>query len=147
MKVVLISCVSKKMELAPNQKVAAKDLYVSTMFRLAWQYAQTFKPDRIYILSAKHGLLRPDTEIASYNQTLNSASAAKRREWADEVMKSLRNEGIDPQRDEVIILAGQNYSRYLAPQIAHCRQPYRENGCKGMGYILKFLKDEIEKSK
>lgn len=147
MKVVLVSCAAKKAMLRPGEKTAAKDLYTSPMFKMAWEYARQLKPDRIYILSAKHGLLRPDTKIATYNQTLNAASAAKRREWANEVMKSLCNEGINPQRDEVIILAGQNYSCYLAPQIAHCRQPYQEHGCKGMGYILKFLKDEVKKSK
>lgn len=147
MKVVLISCVSPKKSLKPGQKVAAKDLYVSPLFRMAWQYAEKQNPDSIYILSAKYGLIKPDCKIATYNKSLNNVSASQRKEWSNRVIESLLNENVDLQHDEIIILAGHNYSRYLTSKIANCRLPYRENKCKGIGYILKFLKNEIGESK
>ena len=144
-KVVLISCVKKKKALAPGQTVAAKDLYESPMFRMAWQYAVNMKPDRIYILSAKHGLVAPDKKIGTYNQTLNDASVSERKRWSAEVLSALCREGLDLNRDQFVILAGKNYSQYLLPSLKHYSLPYQENGCSGMGYILQFLKHETGK--
>lgn len=58
-KTVLISCVSKKQK----YRAKAQDLYISPLFKLNLEYAQELKPDAIFILSAKHGLLHLDTEI------------------------------------------------------------------------------------
>jgi len=52
-KIVLISCSSKK----SAHKSKAKNLYISTLFRLSLAYAKKLKPDKIFILSAKYGLL------------------------------------------------------------------------------------------
>ena len=65
--IVLISCVSQKL----SHRAKAKDLYVSTLFRLNLKYAKILNPDAIYILSAKHGLLSLEQEIEPYEQTLN----------------------------------------------------------------------------
>ena len=58
-KIVLISCASKK---APF-KAKAEALYVSPLFVLNLRYAKSLKPDSIFILSAKYGLLDLDKEI------------------------------------------------------------------------------------
>ena len=63
MKIALISCVSKKQELSDGEKVKAKDLYISPLFKMAYDYAKKLDVDRVFILSAKHGLLSPDKEI------------------------------------------------------------------------------------
>lgn len=63
MKIALISCVSKKQELADGEKVKAIDLYISPLFKMAYNYAQKLNVDKIFILSAKHGLLSPEKEI------------------------------------------------------------------------------------
>ena len=55
-KIVLISCVSKKLVHAAK----VRDIYVSPLFRLNLAYAESLKPDAIYVLSAKHGLLPLD---------------------------------------------------------------------------------------
>lgn len=145
MKVVLVSCAAKKRNLAQGQTVAAKDLYVSPLFKMAWQYAVKMNPDRIYILSAKHGLVPPNKKIGTYNQTLNDASTAERKRWAAEVLSALRNEGLNLSKDQFVILAGNNYSQFLLPALKHYSLPYQDNGCAGMGYILQFLKNEIGK--
>jgi hypothetical protein len=52
-KVILISCVSKKRSL----KSKARDLYISALFKKNLHYALQQKPEQIFILSAKYGLV------------------------------------------------------------------------------------------
>ena len=47
MKVVLISCASKKL----NRKAKAEDLYISPLFKLNLKYAKSLNPDKIFILA------------------------------------------------------------------------------------------------
>ena len=70
--IVLIACSSRK----GFKPAKAADLYQSSLFRKSMAYAQSLRPDEIHILSAKHGLLRRDAEIAPYNVTLNKKSRA-----------------------------------------------------------------------
>jgi uncharacterized protein DUF6884 len=70
---------------------------------------------RWFILSAKYGLLDPDTEIAPYEKTLNGAAVSEKRKWAEEITASLRQK-LSPS-DIVVITAGENYCRYLTPLI------------------------------
>ena len=60
---VFITCTSEK----ASHRCKAKDMYTSALFKKCWEYAQTLNPDKIYILSAKHHLLNPNTEINPYN--------------------------------------------------------------------------------
>jgi len=117
-RIVLISCVSKKL----SEKSKAKDMYISTLFKLNLAYAKKLNPDAIFILSAKHGLLDLDTKIDPYNITLNNMSSNQRKTWADGVAKQLEGR-TDLQKDHFIFLAGQNYRKYLAPHIASCEIP------------------------
>jgi hypothetical protein len=71
--------------------------------------------DQWYILSAEHGLLRPDAIIAPYNKTLNEMPLAERRMWADKVLNTLAT--LLAAGDEVIILAGKRYREFVIPQI------------------------------
>ena len=145
MKIVLISCVSKKQEETKGNTVSAKNLYASPLFIKAWNYAKNIitPGDRIYILSAKYGLLSPDKEIKWYDETLYKQSVEKRKQWADEVLKNLRKEGCDLENDEFILLAGDIYCKYLLGKngIRNAHQVYKENNLKGIGYILKYLSD------
>ena len=141
MKVVLISCVKMKQEVVHR----AKDLYTSPLFRKAWAYAQMLQADRIYILSAKYGLTDPEQLIERYDVTLNNMPSSERRAWAQGVLDRMKQVGIDPQRDEFIILAGRNYYHYrylLGPSgLQHYTLPY--NGCTSIGKILQLLNHNI----
>lgn len=140
MRIALISCVSKKQDLAPGQKVYAKDLYISSLFKKAWTYAEKrIKPDRIYILSAEHHLLSPDTKVGSYNKTLNTMTASERNAWASKVLDQMRKEGLDIQHDTFYLLAGKNYYKYLVGKGGIEKPIYVYEGCKGIGYILHLL--------
>lgn len=136
MKIVLISCASKKLP----ERAKAKDLYVSQLFKLNLRYACSLNPDRIFILSAKYGLLNPDEEISPYNETLNTKSKQEIKLWADEVLKKLKNVG-DLERDEFIFLAGERYRKYLVPNIKNYKIPLKG---MGIGKQLKFLKGNTE---
>jgi hypothetical protein len=66
--VVLLSCVKSKL----THCCRAGDMYTSPLFRKMMAYAESLRPKRIFILSAKYGLLRPDDLIEPYEQTLHA---------------------------------------------------------------------------
>lgn len=106
----LVSCVSKKQP-HPAQ---AKDLYVSDWFRKARSYVEGQRWPW-FILSAEHGLLHPDAVTAPYEKTLTSMAARQRRAWASAVMQALEAHFADV--NTVVVLAGQRYREFLAPEL------------------------------
>ena len=132
-KIILISCVSKKRE----YKTKAKDLYQSTLFKYALKYAQKLNPDKIYILSALHGLLELDDEINPYNKTLNKMKKIEKQQWSNKVLNQLKQKNLDLVNDEFIILAGKNYREYLVNEIKNYKIPMEG---LGIGEQLSFLK-------
>jgi len=115
---VLIACVALKAQ----TPAPARDLYQSPLFRKAIRYAEQLRPDRIFILSAKYGLVPSEQRIEPYNETLNDKSVAEIRAWADKVVRDLR-EHADLDRDRFTILAGQNYRRFLMPHLRNVEIP------------------------
>ncbi len=133
MKIALISCVSKKL----TTKAKAKELYISTLFKLNLKFAIKMKSDKIFILSAKYGLLELEDEISPYNQTLNKMNSEERKRWALLVIEKLKNK-CSLKDDHFIILAGHKYRQYLLPSLSSYEIPL-----KGMtiGKQLQFLKN------
>jgi hypothetical protein len=117
-KIVLISCVSQKL----SYRSKAKDLYSSALFIKSLAYARKLKPDAIYVLSAKYGLLDLETYVDPYNLTLNTMSAAENRVWARYVSKQL-SQVADLKQDHFIFLAGNNYRKNLLPLISSYEIP------------------------
>lgn len=117
-KIVLISCVSKKL----NHKSKAQDLYVSPLFRKNLQYARSLNPDKIFILSAKYGLLRLNEEIEPYDKTLNKMRSNEIKGWANSVLNQMRKSA-DIENDEFLFLAGNNYRKFLLPHLKHWKIP------------------------
>lgn len=111
-KVVLISCVSAKL----SRRSKVRDLYISNLFKLNLKYAEKLRPDKIYILSAKHGLLSLNDEISPYNQTLNEMTALEVKSWASEVLRQLRRVS-NIENTKYIFLAGDRYRKYLLPAL------------------------------
>ena len=75
---VLVSCVSQKL----SEPAPARLLYQSEWFTKVRSLVETQKADWL-ILSALYGVLAPDTRIAPYEKTLNSAGVVERRAWAE----------------------------------------------------------------
>lgn len=133
--IALVSCVKKKRIVRSR----AADLYVSTLFRLSYEYAKKLKADQIWILSAKYGLLHPDTEVYPYELTLNSMTAAQIAKWGVGVLSQLRQVA-DLKRDHFLILAGEKYRRELVGAIEHYEVPME--GLR-LGLQMAWLKRQI----
>lgn len=106
--VALVSCVKKKRE----TPAPACDLYISQLFRGLRGYAQR-NADAWFILSAMHGLLRPDQIVAPYERTLNRLAKADRIAWAERVGQQLL--GVLPAGAKIVMLAGERYREFLLP--------------------------------
>lgn len=106
----LVSCVSKKQDIPCE----ARELYQSDWFKKARAYVEA-RGMPWFILSAKHGLVRPEEVIAPYEQTLNKMPVIERRAWAEGVGRKLADHV--SKDDEVVILAGARYREFLMPTL------------------------------
>lgn len=98
-----------------NHRCPAVKLYSkSPTFRLAYTYARMIA-DKIYILSAKHGLVSADTIIEPYNETLNGEPKEKKQAWSKLVLSQLEK-SVPLGQDEFIFLAGKGRQITLAFQ-------------------------------
>lgn len=136
MHVVLISCVAGKKSGAHK----AEDLYDSPLFFGQLNYAKKLNPDRIYILSAKHGLVPLSKKIEKYNETLNDATAEQKQAWGDRVVKQLKQQGIDIEKCRFTSLAGAAYMDGIEGKIKIDSEPLKG---KGLGQRLEWLKKKV----
>jgi hypothetical protein len=144
-KIILIACVSKKLD----RKAIAKDLYISQLFKSSLAYANKQKPDKVFILSALHHLLKLDDVIEPYNVTLSNIPKSKRKvglkiltsiekvDWGNKVIELLSKEA-DLAKDKFIILAGQEYIKPLLNKISILTNPLE--GLK-QGQRVKYLNE------
>lgn len=116
--IVLIACTAKK---APS-RVKARELYQSALFQKSIAYADRLKPDEIYILSAKHGLVPADMPLDPYDESLQSKSATEVRRWAENVLRDLSRVA-DLRNDRFTILAGDKYRRHLQGALQNVSVP------------------------
>jgi cytoplasmic iron level regulating protein YaaA (DUF328/UPF0246 family) len=132
MHIVLISCVKVKLD----HPARARELYISPLFKLSLRYAESLCPDKIFILSAKYGIVGLDQHIEPYELTLNKMKIHEAKAWSEKVIKELKNL-TDIDNDEFTIVAGEKYRRFLLPHIRHYSIP-----TKGLsfGKTLQFLK-------
>lgn len=118
--IVLISCVSKKLD----KKSTAEKIYISSLFKKNLTYAKSLKPSGIFILSAKHGLLKLTDEIEPYDKTLNKMRINERKEWSKVVVNQLKSVA-DLKNDEFTFLAGDKYREYLIPELSKVKIPMK----------------------
>ena len=104
--IVLIGSVKGKLEWA--SPVAAKQLYVSALWRCRRKYAEQ-SGVAWYILSAMYGLVNPDTRIGWYDLSLGDLPAAQRREWSHRVVEALIAKYPSVEGMVVEIHAGKDY--------------------------------------
>ena len=114
-RVALISCSAQKLD----HPASAVELYTSTLFRKAVAYAVTHC-DGWFVLSAKHGLVRPEQVLEPYDQKLTvTPSTVDGRpiptEWAGDVSRALLSEYgvIGLWETEFVVLAGGVYEENL----------------------------------
>jgi len=134
-RIILISCVSKKL----NYKTEAEKLYISPLFKYNLRYAKSLKPDKIFVLSAKYGLVGLKQRIEPYDLTLNKMSLAEIKKWSNQVVKKL-SKVANLKKDEFTFLAGQKYRQYLIPEINNYKIPLKG---LGIGKQLGYLKNKV----
>ena len=84
--IILISCGARKTKTAQK----ARDLYIGTYFRKMLKYAEYLSKKsgaKIYILSAKYGLVELNEVIEPYESTLNGKSEKYKKRWARQVIE------------------------------------------------------------
>jgi cytoplasmic iron level regulating protein YaaA (DUF328/UPF0246 family) len=103
----LVACAKTKLD----RPAPARELYTSPLFRGSLAYAEqrcdrvfilsakhglvspdeVIAPcDRVFILSAKHGLVSPDEVIAPYDETVKRMAQRERQFWAARVLAALQ---------------------------------------------------------
>ena len=105
--IMLVGCVKRKRDL-PSQ---ARDLYISTTWKYRRQYAELHRRPW-FILSAKHGLLEPDSWIEPYDLALSDFSAFERREWSKRVSVDLIARFQDLAGKTIEIHVGKDYAEH-----------------------------------
>ena len=133
-KIALIGCTARKQDFS----CPAIEMYTkSNYFNLKLDYCKKIDVDKIFILSAKYGLLEPEAIIEPYNLHLKETSKEYKLNWSKEVLKDLK-EKTDLENDEFIILAGNDYMKYL---IEHIPKNYNPVKGLGIGQQMKFFKE------
>lgn len=98
----------------------ARDLYSSPAFQMKRRMAERDAADWL-VLSAKHGIVRPNDIVEPYDETLTGMGISGRRAWADRVLPALVP--VAKGYSHVVCLAGQNYIEFLV-------QPLTEAGIR-----------------
>jgi len=138
MRIALISCSKEK----HNYPCPAHKLYsASTLFSLSYQYAKKHA-DKIYIISAKYGLVAEDRILEPYDQTLKEMGRQQQLSWVNSVLRALREE-CNIVSDSFIILAGNAYCRDLVQHLPHHSMPL--NGLR-MGERMTYLKKHLDRT-
>jgi hypothetical protein len=109
---ILLGCVKMK-DKVPR---AAKDLYISPLFRGRRRYAEASgKP--WWIVSAEYGLLAPEEVVAPYDTLIGSRPLAERRQIANQVADRLAEE-LGPLSGKLLELhAGIEYADAIGPEL------------------------------
>jgi hypothetical protein len=140
-KIVLLSYTKSKL----SKPAPAQELYsASPMFQKTLEYGKALKPDKMYILSAKHHLVPLQKELAPYDKTLKEMPKDEKEKWGEETIKQMRSAGINPEKDQFIFLTG---SEYMKPFSKYIPEDHIEKPMEGkrFGERLKWLNNQVNK--
>ena len=133
--VVFVGCGKAKLD----RKASAKDLYTSTLFKKCRAYAERVG-DEWAILSAKHGLLLPQSLVEPYDVCLEDFDRVQLQAWVYRAQFQIV-EAFPSETTKYICLGGALYSlaftgypRHLQVELPMCHL--------GMGQRLQFLTRE-----
>ncbi|MCL1947442.1 MAG: nucleotide-binding protein [Chitinivibrionia bacterium] len=120
-KIVLISCCKTQSDNATK----VRDLYVGSLFKKSLFYAESLKPDYIFVLSSKNGLLTLDDNVERYDVVLKKQSTTYKKEWGQKVIDKLK-EYADLNNDKFIILGSKDYVNPIKDSIKNMELPLGE---------------------
>lgn len=124
-----------------DHRTDAEHMYIGSLTQKSLEYAEKyFKKSHIFILSAKHHILRLSDIIDPYNLTLKDMSEEEKDKWAKEVIDQARERSI--KIDNQYFIAGQDYLEPLEKYIK-----VNEIGqSQGIGYKMQKLDNAIDKA-
>jgi hypothetical protein len=106
-------------------KAMAKDLYTSPRFQKSIEYAKTLTDySCIFILSAKHGILKLEGEIDPYDMSIYKMPIQDKKAWSERVI-SLLEAVSDPKEDTYVFLTDDFYSENLIPYLVNVELPLK----------------------
>lgn len=134
----LVGCAAQKL----SRPAAAKDLYVSQLFRKSAAYVESHS-DRWYVLSAKHGLVAPDTVLEPYDTRLGHKNGPPIWDWASRVAEQLAEATADDEAPELLVLAGEQYRTLLRRTTLPARVPMEGLGIgQQLGWLTEALRND-----
>lgn len=108
MRIALIGCGKSK----ADHECQARDMYTGSLFRATLAHCED-RFDRVYILSAFHGLLPLDQVIQPYDRTMSELGGWKYKDaWGNRAASRLLCR--HPRIREVAIYAGAEYAEHVA---------------------------------
>jgi hypothetical protein len=141
-RVALIGCGKDKLAHA----APARELYCGRLFKLALSYALRFT-DEAFILSARHGLVTLDEELAPYDLKLTQLRLKERAVWAEQTANRL-DATLPDLPLEIYGLAGRSYLDPLSPHFTQRGWTlYEPLDGLGVGKRLAWLAAELRREK
>jgi hypothetical protein len=116
------------------------------MFQKTKAYGEALKPDKMFILSAKYGLLPMDKQIEPYDLTLKTMKKDEKDKWGAMVKQQMSKVGVNPQSDKFTFLTGSEYMKPLEEFIPEGNIEKPMEG-KRMGERLSWLNSQAQKLK
>lgn len=120
-------------------RLPAAALYTSDLFRKSL-LAAIDRSEKVYILSAKHGLLPCDKLTEPYDVTLKTMRRAERCSWGERAGAQL-NDVLKP-KDTAVMLCGEEYLAPLRPDLERLQTVVESPlGSLSLGSRLSLLRD------
>lgn len=123
--VVLISCSKSKL----THRAPARELYTGQLFRKAVAWAER-NSHQWFVVSALHGLVKPDQELDPYDFTVKDRRGARERESWAHIAASDLNSYVSKNSHAVLIMPNL-YRRFIQPELQRHAITY-ENPVAGM---------------
>lgn len=145
-RVAIVGCGAAKRDLDPGETVEIGTLYTSNYATLKREYAEVLCDDW-YILSAKYGLVRHDTEVETYDHTLDDLEPDTREAWRNRVREQFREAlARRPPSTTWVLLAGQQYLDALNLTIRALGVPVERpfDDTSGIGEQMGWLRAQID---
>lgn len=125
----IITCGSKKLTFP----TAAQNMYIGSFFKAQLQWAKKhFHEDKIFILSAKYGLLKLNDVIEPYNIKMGDKGSVDLIKISQQIKKYKIN-------TKIYSSAGKEYRKLLDKVFINIEYPFMH--LKGMGYMIKAMKN------
>lgn len=115
-RIILVGCGKTKRA----EKSEARDLYTGSLFRARRDYAEA-SGDTWYVVSARYGLVHPDTDLEPYDVTIGQLCEPERAAWALQTVSRILDDLPDEAKLGAITLELHAGAAYAEPLIAVAR--------------------------